>query len=105
MIYIVIVRRAHCEVCGGRFDLEPEEKPPLLCRLCNSSLWMYGVIGHKKAPRRLMRQGLVKVEKVVDKSAKSLKRQEQGKRQWRRFRTKEQDDQKRLEEKDAKGHD
>jgi DNA-directed RNA polymerase subunit RPC12/RpoP len=90
MIFIAIVRRCRCEICSGTFDLAPEEKPPVQCRLCGSSLWLWGpqVDTYKQMNARFTRQGITFKERTLDKGAKSRARQEQGKRQWRGFKPK-----------------
>jgi hypothetical protein len=78
MIFIVVVRRALCEICHKCFDLKAEEKPPDKCKLCGSTDWLYGSEG---SDSRYIRQGIKTAKRVLDKSAKDLKRQERGKRQ------------------------
>lgn len=87
MILLLIIRRAHCEMCQGEFDLDPEAKPPIRCRLCHSPYWLYG---RPSRESRMIRQGIKRLAKPLERPpSKSLKNQERGLRQWRRFRDKE----------------
>lgn len=93
MIFLVIVQRCRCEVCGATWDLKPGEDPPKVCRnrKCQSGLWMWGPEGRRALWIRL---GRTKNEKVLDKGASSLARQTRGKKQWRRFRSKAEEESK-----------
>lgn len=86
MILLVIVRRCQCEICSGQFDLKAGEELPGECQLCGSLDWLYGVESRES---RYIRQGYKTKQKVLDRGATSIKRQERGKRQWRQFRTKD----------------
>lgn len=85
MIVIIIVRRAVCEVCNGFFDLEFGEDPPAECKLCGSSDW-------EEAPEIrdaiYIRKGISKAKRRLNPGAASGKRQNRGKKQWRRFKDK-----------------
>lgn len=85
MIVLVIVRRAQCEICSGQFDLSVGEQLPDKCKLCGSLDWMWGVESRES---RYIRQGYKKKQKVLDRGATSLKRQERGRRQWQGFKPK-----------------
>ena len=89
MIVIIIIRRCMCETCGKTFDLEWGEDPPAKCKLCGSVNW-------EEAPEirdaTYIRKGITKAKRRLNPGAKSRARQEQGKRQWRKFRTKEQEE-------------
>ena len=93
MIFLTIVRRCHCEMCQGEFDLAPEQKPPLRCPHCRSVMWIWGPYTKSAAQGkcRVARQGLTKskVPKALNPGAASRKRQEHGKKQWRQFLSKE----------------
>ena len=88
MIVIVIVRRCYCEICNRSFDLEGDEDPPKKCKLCGSTVW-------EEAPEIrdaiYIRKGLATKKKRLNPGATSRKRQTQGKKQYRQFRTKEED--------------
>ena len=88
MVIIVVVRRCFCEVCNGSFDLESDEDLPKKCKLCGSTVW-------EEAPEIrdaiYIRKGLATKKKRLNPGATSRKRQTQGKKQYRQFRTKEED--------------
>lgn len=86
MILIVVVRRAVCEICHGQFDLAAEEKPPKECKLCGSLLWEFGP---RKSDVLRIQEGRTKVKRKLNPGAKSKKRQDRGKSQWRKFHDKE----------------
>lgn len=87
-IYLIIARRATCEICRVEWYLEPGEMPER-CFNCNSADWEWGK-GSRAA--LAIRQGRTRKRKVLNPGATSLARQQHGKKQWRRFRTKEEDD-------------
>jgi hypothetical protein len=84
-ILLVVVRRAWCVTCNGTFDLEPLEIPPARCPLCNSQEWEWGP---ESSDSRLIRQGIKRLRKRLNPGATSKKRQDRGKKQWRRFKPK-----------------
>ena len=89
MIYLAVIRRCRCEICHGEFDLTSKQEPPKQCRLCGSRGWMWGLIDRKV---RNIQTGRKRAQKVLNRGVTSKKRQEHGRRQWRRFHTKEQED-------------
>lgn len=85
MILIVVVRRAICEVCHGQFDLAAGEKPPKECKLCGSLLWEFGP---RKSDVLRIQEGRTKVKRKLNPGAKSKKRQDRAKKQWRQLKPK-----------------
>jgi hypothetical protein len=96
LIFLAIIRRCHCEICNGEFDLKDGEEPPAECRLCGSSVWLWGREDRKA---RAIRQGHATKRKVLNPGAASKARQDRGLKQWRRFRTREEEEAKTLESK------
>lgn len=88
MIVIIVIRRALCEVCDRTFDLEYGEQPPEKCRVCGSANWEEGP---EIRDATYIRKGISKSKRRLNPGAASRARQQQGKRQWRKFRTKEQE--------------
>ena len=88
MIVIIIVRRAVCEVCRKTWDLEWGEDPPTTCKLCGSRDWEEGPEARDAI---YIRKGISTSKRKLNPGASSRARQEQGKRQWRKFRSKEQE--------------
>jgi hypothetical protein len=86
MVILVVVRRAHCEICHGFFDLDPGSKLPTECRLCGSFDWLYGP---ESRDQRFIRQGIKKVKKRLNPGATNQKRQARALKQWNRFKTKD----------------
>lgn len=84
-IFIAVVRRAQCMICQGMFDLEPNEKPPDRCYHCGSADWEWGP---ESRDSRLIRLGINRLRKSLNPGAKSKKRKDHGKRQWRQFKPK-----------------
>lgn len=80
MIFIVVVRRARCEICHGCFDLKAEERCPKTCRLCGAGDWLYG---RDDLESRYIRQKVKRISKTLDGGGVSLKRRERGRRQVR----------------------
>ena len=89
MIVIIVVRRCYCEIGGHYFDLEWGEDPPEKCRICGSLNW-------EAAPETrdaiYIRKGITKAKRRLNPGAKSKKRQDQGRRQYQKFRPKPVDD-------------
>jgi hypothetical protein len=85
VIVIIIVRRCLCEICGKCFDLERGEDPPEKCKVCGSLNW-------EEAPEIrdaiYIRKGITKNKRRLNPGAKSKKRQDQGRRQYQKFRPK-----------------
>jgi rubredoxin len=85
VIVIIIVRRCLCEICGKCFDLERGEDPPEKCKVCGSLNW-------EEAPEVrdaiYIRKGITKNKRRLNPGAKSKKRQDQGRRQYQKFRPK-----------------
>ena len=85
MIVIIIIRRCLCETCGKTFDLEFGQEPPEKCLLCGSLNW-------EEAPEvrdaTYIRKGITKNKRRLNPGAKSKKRQDQGRRQYQKFRPK-----------------
>ena len=82
MIYLALCRIGHCEICAADFHLPPGDEVPERCSVCNSVEWLYGV---EPLDGIKIRMGINRNAKVLNKGAKSKKRQDQGLRQWRRF--------------------
>ena len=100
MIYLALVRMAVCEICGGDWILSEGEVLPPQCCVCGSTLWLYGVepqdqvrvrTGLTFAPRRS--DGRVDRRKSPGAGAKSLKRRERARKQYRALKPKPVDDQ------------
>ena len=79
-------------MCSGQFYIEGDL--PYRCPHCGTRLWLYGVYSKDSV---FIRQGVSTRSKTLNKGVTSAKRQAHGKKQWRRFRSKE--DQKTEEEK------
>ena len=88
MILITIYRIANCEVCDGQWALDPRIELPLPeeCLICGSRDWLWGP---EPLDSRFIRQGISRKGRKVNPGASSRARQEQGKRQWRQFRGKD----------------
>lgn len=84
MIYLRVVRQAVCDVCGDNWELNPTGKPPVDCPFCGSQCWNQTT---SKAVQAI-RHGRTRKTKKLNPGAKSKKRQDQGKRQWRQFKPK-----------------
>jgi hypothetical protein len=89
MIILVIVRRAQCEICSAVWDIEGLEPPPERCPHCQSLIWEFGP---EPKDRKYIRQGLAKNPKTLNPGAKSKKRQDHGRKQWRQFKPKPVDE-------------
>ena len=89
MIFIVIVRRLFCEVCHKMWDLEFGEDPPKVCKFCKSSDWE---VAPEIRDAIYIRKGISKAKKKLNPGAASRKRQNQGRKQWRKFRSKEEEE-------------
>ena len=98
-VFISVVRTAQCCICNGQWILDPMEHPEK-CIHCGSLDWQWGAESRDSA---FIRQGLTRLRKSLNPGAKSRNRQQQGRKQWRRFRSKEQDDAKSVEKRKPKG--
>ena len=111
MIVLTVVRRAFCEICGGHFDLEPEEQLPPTCRMCGSSCWLWGRLKRGSAPWLQrgaggQRKKPLKEKPALDPGVKHRNRQIHGKAQWRQFKDRETyEAAKALEDRAPKGDD
>lgn len=85
MILLVIVRRAYCEVCHEWWDMGADEKPRERCVFCGSTSWEFGPDPKDSI---FIRTGKAHAKKRLNPGAKSRARQEQGLKQWRRFKPK-----------------
>lgn len=90
-VYIAVVRIAQCEICTEQWTLEPGERPPDKCVHCGSGDWMWGV---ESRDSRFVRQQITRERRSLNKGVKSRKRQEQGRKQWRRFQPKPEEGEK-----------
>lgn len=88
MIFLAVVRLARCEICTGQWQLEPGELPDR-CAHCGTTQWQYGP---EEKDSRLIRQGIKRLRRTINKGVTSKKRQEHGKRQWRGFKPKPEGD-------------
>lgn len=86
-IYLAVVRTGMCELCSGQFIIPDPQSIPERCIHCGSTLWLYGLRTNRGS--LFVRQGISTVSKELNKGATSAKRVAQGKKQWRRFRSKE----------------
>lgn len=84
-VLVVVVRRALCAVCEGTFDLEAGEAKPEKCPHCRSKDWEWGAAS---IDSRYIRQGISRERKILNPGATSKRRQDRGKKQWRRFKPK-----------------
>jgi len=84
MIIIVIVRRAFCEICHKSFDLEFGEDPPANCKLCGSKNWE---LAPEIRDATYIRKGLATKKKRLNPGATSRARQQQGRKQYRQFKS------------------
>ena len=83
-VFISVVRTAQCYFCNGQWILDPMEHPEK-CIHCGSLDWQWGAESRDSA---FIRQGITRLRKSLNPGAKSKKRQDQGKKQWRRFKQK-----------------
>ena len=83
-VFISVVRTAQCCICNGQWILDPMECPEK-CIHCGSLDWEFGSESRDSA---FIRQGITRLRKSLNPGAKSKKRQDQGKKQWRRFKPK-----------------
>ena len=81
-IFLAVVRRAWCAICNSLWDIEAGETIPERCPCCASEDWE---LGPESRESRLIRQGIARQRKSLNPGATSKKRQDHGKRQWRRF--------------------
>lgn len=84
MIYLRIVRQAVCEECGETWELDPTGASPIDCPFCKSQCWN----GKADRPSVWARHGRTRKKKRLNPGAKSKKRQERAKKQWRQFKPK-----------------
>lgn len=85
MIFLVIVRRAQCEICEKQFDLKYGESPPDNCPLCNSPDWLYGT---ESRDGRFIRQGINRSSKILNPGVRSKKQHDFTKNQYQAFKPK-----------------
>jgi DNA-directed RNA polymerase subunit RPC12/RpoP len=83
-IFLCMVRKGQCEICQQQFYIEDDL--PIRCPHCGTRLWLYGVYSKDSV---FIRQGVSTRSKTLNKGVTSAKRQAHGKKQWRRFRSKE----------------
>lgn len=83
-VFIALWRIAQCCICSSQWPLDGLEQPDR-CVHCGSADWEWGPESRES---RFIRQGITRVRKSLNKGAKSRARQEQGKKQWRRFKPK-----------------
>lgn len=86
MVILVVVRRAHCEICHEHWDLPPGSELPRECRFCGSGDWLYGP---ESRDGRFVRQGIKNKAKRLNPGAKNQKRQERAEKQYQAFKTKD----------------
>lgn len=89
MIYLRLCRIGYCEICTASFYLTAGMEIPEKCPACGSSEWEWGV---EPLDGIRVRMQIRKVSKPINPGAKSLARQERGRKQWRRFLSKEEND-------------
>ena len=87
-VFIGVVRMAQCYYCSGQWVLDNLEYPEQ-CAHCGSWDWEWGP---ESVESIKIRQGIKRLRKTLNPGASSKKRQTRGKSQWRRFRSKEQED-------------
>lgn len=92
-VLIAVCRIAHCMMCGKEWQLL-DGATPSTCRFCGSKTWEWGPVNQTS---RRIRQGIkrntsTRGRRAFNAGAASKKRQEWGRKQYRRFHTKEQDD-------------
>jgi hypothetical protein len=76
---------AECAMCGKEWVLAREQNPRE-CKFCKSRLWRFGP--DNKAVLSI-RRGVSTKDKVLNKGAKSKRRQDCAKKQWNRFKDKD----------------
>lgn len=86
MIFVDIVRRCVCAVCGGDWIIGPGAEPDERCLHCGSYDWMWGPDNEES---RLIRLGINRLRKSLNPGTKkTLKQLKHTRSQWRSFRKK-----------------
>lgn len=70
-VYLAMCRIGNCEVCTGQFYIEGDL--PRQCPHCGSLIWLYGI---ESKNSRLIRLGIERKDKILNKGVKSKGRQE-----------------------------
>lgn len=73
-MFVIVARRALCEICRRMWDLDPFENPES-CVYCGSKDWCWGI---EPRDSKFIRQGISRLRRRVNPGASSKKRQEQG---------------------------
>jgi hypothetical protein len=84
-IFLAVCRVGACSICDAQWELPPEGGKPEICPSCGTSEWEWGP---ESRDSRFIRQKITRARRVVNKGARSRKRQEQGKRQYQQFKPK-----------------
>ena len=85
-VRLQLVRLAQCAQCGHEWILGPSDWPKQ-CEQCRSVLWLWGPDENSRMSRAI-RHGRAKVDKTLNPGAKSLKRRERARKQWRQMKPK-----------------
>ena len=85
MIYLCLCRIGFCEMCTASFYLPPGDELVEECPVCHSSEWLYGV---EPLDGVRIRMGIKHVSRPINPGAKSKRRQDRGREQWRQFKGK-----------------
>lgn len=85
MIYLTLCRIGFCEMCTANFYLPAGDEVVEKCPVCGSSEWLYGV---EPLDGVRIRMRIKTVSRKINPGAKSKKRQDRGRNQWRRFKDK-----------------
>lgn len=86
-VYIVVTRIAQCAVCRNQWDLKAGEDYPETCLHCGSRDWMWGPEPQQSSE---IRQGISRLRRRLNPGATSKKRQDHGRKQWTKFLSKEE---------------
>ncbi len=96
MIYVQVIRLGVCEMCGGRMIMLTNDHTPTACEFCHSPHWQYG---RESIESTRIRTGMTFANRKLDgrrdrrkqegAGAKSLKRRERARRQWKSLKPKE----------------
>jgi hypothetical protein len=89
MIYLKIVRMAHCEHCGKEWQIADPDNIPVECRYCTAPIWLEGAVDQKQIR---VRHGHTKRKKNLNPGAAHRNRQIHGKKQYRQFKPKPVDE-------------
>jgi hypothetical protein len=87
-VYLAIMRIGHCEICNEQFNLWPQKNPDK-CPACGSVDWEWGPECRESI---FIRQGIQRARRRLNPGATSKKRQDHGRKQWRQFKPKPEEE-------------